>query len=253
VNGYALALPPLRTISRRDAPDITIKISEDAKGLLRHAFRAIARVGEAMSGSQRPTQTTFDERDALVRELHHRVKNNLQIIVSLMNVQKRMLPSDRRSEIRFLEEHVQSIAAAYRVVYASGEMIKVSIDELIREVVSGLVEVAGGKADGVETADCKAHMMINLDQAITLGLYLAVTLPPMLDAAYAAGGQVRLSTRLEKEHVCLEIAGAVPVDPLFDALRERLIEGHLKQLGAERLHGVPATELHISLPTIELI
>jgi hypothetical protein len=206
-----------------------------------------------MGGTQHQTHITGDERDVLVRELHHRVKNNLQIIVSLMNVQKRMLPPERRGEIRFLEEHVQSIAAAYRVVYASGEMIKVSIDELIREVVSGLVEVAGGKSDGVETADCKAHMMINLDQAITLGLYLAATLPPMLDAAYAAGRTVRLSTRLETTHVCLEIACVVPVDPLFDALRERLIDGHLRQLGAERLHNVPDTELHISLPTIELV
>ena len=206
-----------------------------------------------MSDTHHQTQATLDERDALVRELHHRVKNNLQIIVSLMNVQKRMLPIDRRSEIRFLEEHVQAIAAAYRVVYASGEMIKVAIDELIREVVSGLVEAAGGKGDGVETADCKAHMMINLDQAITLGLYLAVTLPPMLDAAYAVDGAVRLSTRLEEGHVCLEIAGAVPVDTLFDPLRERLIEGHLKQLGAQRLHNVPDTELHISLPAFELI
>jgi hypothetical protein len=206
-----------------------------------------------MNGEEHRTQTNVDDREALVRELHHRVKNNLQIIVSLMNLQKRMLPPERRSEIRFLEEHVQAIAAAYRVVYASGEMIKVSIDELIREVVAGLVEVAGGKADGIETADCKAHMMINLDQAITLGLYLAVTVPPMLDAAYAAGGAVRLSTRLEEDHVCLEIAGAVPVDTLFDALRERLIDGHLKQLGAERLFNVPVTELHISLPTFELV
>jgi hypothetical protein len=213
----------------------------------------MAGVDETMGGRHHQTHITADERDGLVRELHHRVKNNLQIIVSLMNVQKRMLPADRRGEIRFLEEHVQSMAAAYRVVYASGEMIKVSIDALIREVVAGLVEVAGGKAYGVETADCKAHMMINLDQAITLGLYLAATLPPMLDAAHAAGGTVKLSTRLEKDHVCLEIAGVVPVDPLFDALHERLIEGHLKQLGAERLHDVPNTELHISLPTAELI
>ena len=206
-----------------------------------------------MRGERHPGQTAADERDALVRELHHRVKNNLQIIVSLMNVQKRMLPAGRRNEIRFLEEHVQAMAAAYRVVYASGEMIKVSIDGLIREVVAGLVELAGGKSDGVETADCKAHMMINLDQAITLGLYLAVTLPPMLDAAYAVGRTVRLSTRLEEQHVCLEIAGAVPVDNLFEPLRERLIDGHLSQLGATRLFNVPNTELHISLPTHELV
>ena len=64
---------------------------------------------------------------------------------------------------------------------------------------------------------------------------------------------MRLSTRFEEDHVCLEIAGAVPVDPLFDSLRERLIEGHLKQLGAERLLNVPDSELHISLPTFELV
>jgi hypothetical protein len=204
-----------------------------------------------MGGGRHQAQITADERDELVRELHHRVKNNLQIIVSLMNVQKRMLPPERRSEIRFLEEHVQSMAAAYRVVYASGEMIKVSIDDLIREVVSGLVEVAGSKTHSAETADCEAHMMINLDQAITLGLYLAVVLPPMLDAG--AGGVVTLSTRLEPNHVCLAIVCPVLVDPLFDPLRERLIEGHLRQLGAERLHNVPESELHISLPTFELV
>ncbi|MCB8874422.1 histidine kinase dimerization/phosphoacceptor domain -containing protein [Acidisoma silvae] len=202
-----------------------------------------------MSSSRHPGQTTADERDGLVRELHHRVKNNLQIIVSLMNVQKRMLPPDRRGEIRFLEEHVQSMAAAYRVVYGSGELTKVSIDALIREVVAGIVEVSGGRNHHVETARCEAHMMINLDQAITLGLYLAVVLPPILDAAATAGGTVALETHAKPDHVCLAVIAPVAIDPLFDVLRERLLDGHLKQLGAERLLGVPPSELHIDLPT----
>ncbi len=191
-----------------------------------------------MSSTRHQGQNTADERDGLVRELHHRVKNNLQIIVSLMNVQKRMLPADRRDEIRFLEEHVQSMAAAYRVVYASGELTEVSIDELIREVVAGLVEVAGGRSHHVETARCEAHMMINLDQAITLGLYLAVVLPPILDAAAAVDGVVALETHPKPNHVCLAVIAPVAIDPLFDVLRERLLYGHLKQLGAERLLGV---------------
>lgn len=206
-----------------------------------------------MSVPRHQDQTRADDREGLVRELHHRVKNNLQIIVSLMNVQKRMLPQDRRGEIRFLEEHVQAMAAAYRVVYASGEMIKVSVDDLIREVVSGLVDVAGGRSHEVDTAGCDAHLMINLDQAITLGLTLAVVLPPILDAAHAAGGRVAVSTRQEPDHVCLAIKGPVPVDPLLDTLRERLLEGHLKQLNAERLRHAPASELHISLPKQDLV
>ncbi|HTI03627.1 MAG TPA: histidine kinase dimerization/phosphoacceptor domain -containing protein [Acidisoma sp.] len=206
-----------------------------------------------MGDTQGQAQAIADDRDGLVRELHHRVKNNLQIIVSLMNVQKRMLPLDRRGEIRFLEEHVQSMAAAYRVVYASGEMIKVSIDDLIREVVSGLVEVAGGRTHEVETAGCEARLMINLDQAITFGLTLAVALPPILDATHQAGGSASISTRQEADRVRLAIVGPVPIAPLFDPLRERLLEGHLKQLNAERISDVPQGELHISLPKPELV
>lgn len=206
-----------------------------------------------MGNRQGHASTTADDRDGLVRELHHRVKNNLQIIVSLMNVQKRMLPQDRRSEIRFLEEHVQAMAAAYRVVYASGEMIKVSIDDLIREVVSGLVEVAGGRSHEIDTAGCEARLMINLDQAITFGLTLAVALPPILDATHQAGGSASVSTRQEANSVRLAITGPVPIAPLFDSLRERLLEGHLKQLNAQRVLDVPPGELHISLPKQDLL
>lgn len=208
--------------------------------------------GDAASGDGSSKQA-IAERDRLVRELHHRVKNNLQIIVSLMNVQKRMLPADRRGDIRFLEEHVQAMAAAYRVVYGSGELIRVSIDDLIREVVAGLVEVSATPGHEVETAECEARLMINLDQAITLSLYLAVALPPVLDARRDGQALVAIQTRQEPDHVCLVIRGPVPVAPLFDSLRERLLEGHLKQLNARRLPDVPAEELHISLPKQELV
>lgn len=200
-----------------------------------------------------PPDGAAEERDRLVRELHHRVKNNLQIIVSLLNVQKRLLPAERRGEMRFLEEHVQAMAAAYRVVYASGEMIRVSMDDLIREVVAGLVDVSGPRSHQVETAGCKARMMINLDQAITLGLYLAVVLPPVLDAARQGQDDVAIQTRQEAEEVCLGIIGPVPLAPLFDPLRGRLLDGHLKQLNATRIADVPAEELRISLPMRELV
>lgn len=206
-------------------------------------------IDKQMVGTPHQDQNAADDREGLVRELHHRVKNNLQIIVSLMNVQKRMLPPDRRGEIRFLEEHVQSMAAAYRVVYASGELTKVSIDELIREVVAGLVEVAGNRGHKIETARCEAHMMINLDQAITLGLYLAVVLPPIFDAAAVTDGVVALETHPKPGHVCLAIIAPVAIEPLFDTLRCRLLDGHLKQLSAERLLGGSPKELHIDLPT----
>jgi two-component sensor histidine kinase len=188
------------------------------------------------------------DRQDLIRELHHRVKNNLQIIVSLMNVQKRMLPAERRGEIRFLEEHVQSMAAAYRVVYASGELVEVPMDDLIREVVAGLVEIAGVSSGVMRLADCAANSMVDLDQAIALGLYLAVAVPPYLDHAKEVDGFVAISTRPGDGQVTLSIQGGWTELLKLDGLRERLIDGHLRQLAAEILLPRDGGRLQVSLP-----
>ena len=53
-----------------------------------------------------PPLDDLPDQVTLVRELNHRVKNNFQIIASLMNLRKRMMPPERREDIRFIEEHV---------------------------------------------------------------------------------------------------------------------------------------------------
>ena len=98
----------------------------------------------ARSGAQRPDLGSYrvtsqmPDTETLLRELNHRVKNNFQIIVSLMNLRKRMLPADRREDIRFVEEHVQSMSVAYRLVYDTGSIVDVPLSELIIEVLAGL-------------------------------------------------------------------------------------------------------------------
>jgi len=97
------------------------------------------------------------DRDDFLRELHHRVKNNFQIIASLMNLQKRMLPPERRNDLRFVEEHVQSMAVAYRIVSASTEMVQVPIDELVREVGDNLRQIAGARDSATLVRGVDAH------------------------------------------------------------------------------------------------
>ena len=75
-----------------------------------------ARPSNVPGPACRDSVSTLTDNDGFVRELHHRVKNNFQLIASLVSLQKRMLPPDRRSEVRFVEEHVQCMAAAYRIV-----------------------------------------------------------------------------------------------------------------------------------------
>jgi hypothetical protein len=169
----------------------------------------------------------------LVRELNHRVKNNFQIIVSLMNLRKRMMPPGRREDIRFIEEHVQSMSVAYRLVYATGSMIEVSLTELISEVVSGLRQIAGLSEEHLRIEPPASDALIGLDHAIALALYFAVLLPPYLDEAVARDGTVTIATDASANVTTLTVRGSWGMPVALDMLRNRLMQAYAGQLKAE--------------------
>ena len=169
----------------------------------------------------------------LVRELNHRVKNNLQIIVSLMNLRKRMMPPERRQDIRFIEEHVQSMTVAYRLVYATGSMVEVSLTDLITEVLLGLRQIAGLEEEALRLDGPATDALIGLDDAVALALYLAVLLPPYLDEAIATTGAVTITVAMVASRVTMSIHGTWNTLVDIDFLRSRLMRAYAAQLNAE--------------------
>lgn len=182
------------------------------------------------------------EPDVLLRELHHRVKNNFQIIASLVNLQKRLLPEDRRADLRFIEEHVQSMAVAYRVVWASQDFVSVSIADLIAEVMDGLKHVGGCPKAPVTLDLASVPNAIGLNQAIALSLYLAVIAPPMLDRAMASEGKsVEISLTHDGDALRLTLGGTWDAPLELDFLRTRLAEAYIRQLNGKQLTDLPAS------------
>lgn len=173
------------------------------------------------------------ETDTLLRELNHRVNNNFQIVVSLMNLKKRLLPPERQDDIRFIEEHVQSMAVAYRLIYARGDLLEVAVDDLMTDVVLGLRLIAKLPAERVAMNVRLGGRMVTLDQAIALGLYLAVVLPPYLDHARSTNGTINISAGLDTDHLIVAVSGDWGRPVTLDVLRERLMVAYIAQLGAE--------------------
>jgi hypothetical protein len=184
---------------------------------------------------QHPAVRDTLDQAALIRELNHRVKNNFQIIVSLMNLRKRMMPAERREDIRFIEEHVQSMSVAYRLVYGTGSMIEVSLTELVTEVLSGLRQIAGLSEDRLRIDLRTTDTVIALDPAIALALYLAVLLPPYLDEAIATAGVVTITVSMVSNLLVLSVRATWPTPVALDALRGRLMQAYAAQLKAKIL------------------
>ena len=186
--------------------------------------------------------------ETLLRELNHRVKNNFQIIVSLMNLKMRMLPPDKREDIRFLQEHVQCMAVAVRLVYATDEMGEVSVGELLGEVVSELRQIARLGSEQIRLSGADVRETLGLDLAIAFGLYLAVMLPPYMDQARLSGRRLRVSACIEDGLLTLSIAGGSAGPIALDVLRTRLSHAYLRQLHGEPLALTEDADVCVRLP-----
>jgi hypothetical protein len=177
---------------------------------------------------------TLADNDEFVRELHHRVKNNFQTIASLIHLQKRMLPLDRRGEVRFVEEQVQCMAAAYRIVTVVNGIVQLALRDLVSDVIDELRQIAGVSRDRVNVELPAADCCISMDQAVSMGLYLAVLVPPYLDAAAAPGGALRIAVALEDPaFAVLSIAAVQQAAIASNPLRRRLVAAFMRQLSAE--------------------
>jgi hypothetical protein len=188
------------------------------------------------------------DREDLLRELHHRVKNNFQIIASLMNLQKRMLPPERRGDLRFVEEHVQSMAVAYRIVAAGSELVEVPIGELVRETIDNLRQIAGARSDHVHYDLSQDDGDIELNQGIVLGLLLAVVLPPYLDHVVVHGGLIRARTAMTDGELTVSLFGIPDTEVALDFTRKRLLDAYVRQLRGEMPTGLQAGELRVRFP-----
>ena len=173
--------------------------------------------------------------DAFLRELHHRLRNTFQMSTSLISLQARTVPEDQRGELRFVEEHVQAMAAAYRIVRVTDRKVEVVLADLVTDVVDSLRQIAGQPRDLVQLKSATDSCVVRIDQAIAMGLYLATLIPPYLDCAARHDRQLELTLiALDAEWMRLSLTYGGPTDQVRPSvLRQRLAKVYLGRLGAQ--------------------
>ncbi|MEA2755999.1 MAG: hypothetical protein QOJ54_2288, partial [Aliidongia sp.] len=220
------------------------------------APRELADLGESLNLMANDAARRVDllresgaEKSALLLELHHRVKNNFQVITSLLSLLRQEMPAPRRDEIRFVEDFVRAMAVAYRVAYDSGDVTGVVLQDLLRSVLEALRDLSGAAPDQITVETAADPLWIDLDKAISLGLYLAVTLPPYLDTVVGhAARRTTISALRVGDFLEVAIAGEEPLRPEHPPLRRRLRLAYLRQLRASPYTGATRHETGIRIP-----
>ncbi len=168
-------------------------------------------VGTAMDITERKRmdaglQSSLQEKDALLKEVHHRVKNNLQLISSLLNLQasrsKEPAEAERFSESR---NRVRSMALVHENLYRTGDFANVSMVSHIKALCTQLVRAYRMSDQNVDVVTDVDRIELDLDQAVSVGLIINELVSNALKHAFPDGqsGLVQVSLKRSQNGRCI--------------------------------------------------
>ena len=187
-------------------------------------IRALAQTLDAMADAivsrDQVAREHLAQKDALMREIHHRVKNNLQVITSLLNMQQRALTDpEARAAMHDTRQRITALALIYRALYQSPDLRHVDVRQFLEELTAQVVQGEGGLSRGppVRTDLVADDLEIDPDKLAPLALYAVEALTQARKASTATGGAIHIRFAVSTEEVTLEIVdegdGQARTDP----------------------------------------
>ncbi|MEY8842536.1 sensor histidine kinase, partial [Cribrihabitans sp. XS_ASV171] len=193
-------------------------------------------------------EENLKQKELLLREVHHRVKNNLQLIASILNMQLRTVPEGvARNVLRRIQDRVMSLASIHKALYSGEDMTSVRADLLLEEVVQSVFRAGVSSGSGVVTEFSADPLRLDPDQAVPLALLAnecATNATKHVGRPDEGAAAISVTLRCDDDgNVTLDIEntlGARLQDPGSgdgSGLGARLIEAFVSQLGGEMTQG----------------
>jgi len=143
--------------------------------------------------------TTLKEREVLIQEIHHRVKNNLQMISSLINMQVRRLSDQTcRDALEECQTRVQAIALIHEKLYQSRDYARVPFSEYVRSLAANIFHTMGVSPTDISLDLEIEDLALAVDKAIPCGLALNELITNALKHAFPSGRRGTIRVELSK-------------------------------------------------------
>ena len=179
----------------------------NAPSEIRVLARTLDQLAEAITLRDRSLNESLEEKDALMREIHHRVKNNLQIISSLLSMQQRSVGDPAaKAALGDTRQRISALALIYRTLYQSEDIRHADARDFLTELVGQLV--AGGAMRGpmVTSAIDSDSLIIDPDKLAPLALWLVEAVSNAQKHAFAGrGGHLGVRFKVKGSISVLEV------------------------------------------------
>ncbi|AMJ62525.1 sensor histidine kinase [Bosea sp. PAMC 26642] len=157
--------------ARAGQKPVRAAVADDMPSDIRSVADAFNHMVEDQEVRQRRLQTALDDNRFLVRELHHRVKNSLQVVQSYIGLTKRDYRGEARLALSDAECRVHVLSAAYRFTLADGEMQPVRIDLFLDDVVTMMSNLMRRRDQWI-TSRIETRALLTVDRIIPLGFLI---------------------------------------------------------------------------------
>ncbi|MCC5940387.1 MAG: PAS domain S-box protein [Balneolaceae bacterium] len=157
---------------------------------------------------ERDLQTSLNEKNILLQELHHRVKNNLAIIAGLLELQ--VIYENNIAVKHKLEEahsRIFSIAKIHETLYQQKDVVQIEFNEYLDSIIGSMSYVAGEKKFSIKREEHSEPFMLNLNQAVPLGLVINELIQMKSTDTSAIKHEVNINLTCNGNDVQLEIDG----------------------------------------------
>lgn len=194
---------------RKDGSEFPVEISlspleTEAGRLVSSAIRDISQRKEA----EDMLRTSLREKEVLIREIHHRVKNNLQITSSLLRLQSSTL-NDQKSRELFLESEsrIRSMALVHEKLYQSKKLSEIDIGEYVESLAPEMLRSLKSQIQRIKLKIGAAQIFLGIDKAIPFGLIVNELISNCVKHAFKgrADGLIEITIQRQNGEISLTV------------------------------------------------
>ncbi len=181
--------------------------AEHAPAEIRSLARTLGALGDTITTRDQALLDSLDEKDALMREIHHRVKNNLQIISSLLSMQQRAVTDPAaRSALGDTRQRITALALIYRTLYQSEDIREADSRTFLTELVGQLIAGEAMRGPLVTSSVDADAIIIDPDRLAPVALWLVEAVSNAQKHAFAGrGGDLKVRFRVMGDTSVLEV------------------------------------------------
>ena len=182
--------------------------ADQAPEEIRDLAETLDAMAEAIVSRDTAIKESLAQKDALLREIHHRVKNNLQVITSLLNLQQRaMSDPSARAAMSDTRQRINALALIYRALYQGPDLRRVDLREFLQDLTAQLIASDQDLTGAIRTELHADDLVIDPDKLAPLALYAVEAITnAQKHAFHAQGGSLIVTFKVRGEEAVLEIA-----------------------------------------------